>query len=90
MVSAYNEISTKYNDLQASSDLIKGENASLSKKLKEAKAIISMQKAKLRKIDYKAKYYEDKSRIIKMFTIVKVPVEIMKDFTEGKFSSWDL
>ena len=51
VVLAYNEISTKYNELQASSDLMKGKNAHLSKKLKEADAIIFMREAEHRKVE---------------------------------------
>ena len=88
-VLAYNDVSTKYNDLWAFSNLIKSENAHLSKKLKEAETTFFVQEAELKKVELKVEYYEDKSRIIKMFTIVKVRAEIMKEFTEGKSSSWD-
>ena len=48
-----------------------------------------MQEAKLKKVELKTEYYENKSRSIEMFTTVKVHVEIMKEFTKGKSSSWD-
>ena len=41
-MSAYNELSTEYNDFQAAFDLMKSENARFSKKLKETEATISM------------------------------------------------
>ena len=55
MVSAYNDISNKYNALQASSDLMKGDNTHLSKKLKEAETNLSIREAELRKVKEKAK-----------------------------------
>ena len=86
---AYNDIANKYNDLQATSDLMIGENARLTKKVLEAEATISMWEAELKKVELKAEYYKDKSHSIEMFTTVKVCAKIMKEFTEGKSSSWD-
>ena len=89
VVQAYNDIANKYNDLQAASNLMKCENARLTKKLKEAKTTISVQEAKLKKVKLKAEYYEDKSHSIEMFLIEKVHAEIMKEFTERKSPFWD-
>ena len=50
-VSAYNDISAKYNDFQAASDLMKGENARLSKKLKEVEVTISIQDVELKRVE---------------------------------------
>ena len=55
VVSAYNDILTKYNDLHAYSDLIKGENIHLTKKLKEAKLALSEQEKEMKKVKEKAK-----------------------------------
>ena len=86
---AYSDIANKYNDLQAASGLMKSENSCLTKKLKKAKTTISVWEAELKKVELKAKYYEDKSHSIEMFKIVKICAEIMKEYTKGKSSSWN-
>ena len=47
MAQAYNDIAGKYNKLQTTFELMKSENAHLTKKLKESKATISVQEVEL-------------------------------------------
>ena len=68
---------------------MKSENARLSKKLKEVEAALSAQEAELKKVETKAEYYDEKSTSIELFTTVKVHAEMLKEYTEGKISSWD-
>ena len=63
---------------------MKSENAHLTKKLKESEKTITVREDKLKKVEQKAKYYEDKCTSIEMFTTIKVRVEMMKEFVEGK------
>lgn len=37
----------------------------------------------------KVEYYEDKSMSIKLFTMEKVRAEMVKDYKEGRMSTWD-
>ena len=85
----HNEILNKYNQLNSIADLMKSKNAHLSKILKVAEATLSLQKAELNQVEQQAKYYKDKSSSIKMYTMVKVRVEMLKEYTKGKTSSWD-
>ena len=85
----HNEIFNKYNELKSFADLIKNENAYLSKNLKAAEATLAAKEAELKQVESKAEYYEDKSTSIKLFTTVKVYTEILKEYSEGKISSWD-
>ena len=50
----------------------------------------SAQEAELKEVKTKADCYEDKSMSIKLFTTVKVRVEMVKDYKEGMMSTWDL
>ena len=50
VVQAHNNIFEKYNELKASADLMKNENACLSKKLKAVEEDFSAQEAKLKKV----------------------------------------
>ena len=86
---AQNEISKKYNELHSAMDLMKSENAHLTKSLKEVETTISVRVAELKRVEWHADYYEDKSSSIKMYTTVKVRAEIMKKFAKGKTSSWN-
>ena len=86
-VQSHNNISEKYNELKASSDLMKNENARLTRKLKESEAVLSAWEAEFKKVESKAEYYEDKSTSIELFTTVKVRAEMLKEYTEGKLSS---
>ena len=72
MVQAYNDITNKYDNLQATSDLMKGESACLTKKLNETEATIFVRETELKKVELIAKYYEKKSHSIEIFTIVKI------------------
>ena len=53
------------------------------------KAAFSTQEAKFKKVESKAKYYKDKSTSIELFTTVKVCAEMLKEYIEGRISSWD-
>ena len=88
VVQAYNDISRKYNELQNVVDLMKNENAHLTKSLNEAKATISVREAELKRAEQQTEYYEDKSSSTEMFTTIKVRAKMMKEFTEGKTSLW--
>ena len=88
-VQAHNNISEKYNELKASSNHMKNENAHLTRKLKESEVALSTQEVEFKKVESKAKYYEDKSTSIELFTTVKVHAKMLKEYTEGKLSSWD-
>ena len=69
---------------------MKSENVRLTKKLKEVKATLSAQDAKLQKVMDKAEYYKNKYRSIEMFTTVKVRTEVIQEYVDGKSSSWNL
>ena len=86
----YNNFSEKYNEPKSSNDLTKSENARLSKKLKEAEVALSAKEAELKQVEYKAEYFGDNSISIKLFTTVKVYAEMLKEYAEGRISSWDL
>ena len=49
----------------------------------------SAREAELEEVRSKAEHYEDKSMSMKLFTTVKVRAEMIKDFLEGKMSTWD-
>ena len=63
-VQAHNNISEKYKELQAFANLMKSENAHLSKKLKAMKTALSAREVEFKKVESKAEYYEDKSTSI--------------------------
>ena len=86
---AYNDIASKYNELQIDSELMKSENSHLTKKIKEDEAIISVREVVLKKVERKVEYYEEKSSSIEIFMTVKVCVEMINEFTEGKSYSWN-
>ena len=52
-------------------------------------AAYSTQNAELKEVWSKAEYLEDKSMSIKLFTTVKVRVEMVKEYKEGKLLDWD-
>ena len=86
---AHIEISNKYNEPKSSANLIKSENARLSKSLKAAKATFYIRETELKQIEWQAEYYKDKSSSIEMYTTVKVRAEMLKEYTKGKSSSLD-
>ena len=88
-VQVHNNISDKYNELKSFVDLMKSENARLSKNLKAAEVALFAKEAKLKQVEFNAKYYEDKSTSINLFTIVKVHADMLKEYSEGKISSRD-
>ena len=83
----HNEIPNRYNELKSIANLIKSENAHLSKSLKAAESTFSIWEAELKRVEQQVKYYEDKSSSIEMFTTVKVRAEMLKEYSEGKASS---
>ena len=85
----HKDISKNYNELQSSADLMKSEKARLSKNLIVAEATLSTKEAELKRVESKVEYYEDKSTSIGLFTTVKVHAEMLKEYYEGKTSSWD-
>ena len=89
VVQTRNILSEKYNELKSSFDLKESENAHFSRKLKEVEEALFAWEVELKKVKSDAEYYEDKSTSIELFTTVKVHVEILKEYTEGKLSSWD-
>ena len=88
-IQEHNTLCENYNELKSFADLKESENARLSKELKEVKAALSSREAEFRKVESKAEYYKDKSTSIKLFTTVKVRAELLKEYTEGRISSWD-
>ena len=85
----YNNLSKKFNELKSDADDKRNEKVRLKKKLEELEAAHSTREAKLKEAWSKVGYYEYKSRSIKLFTIVKVRAEMLKDYKEGKMSTWD-
>ena len=85
----HNELSKKYNELSSTVDLLKSENAHLSKRLKEEEGSITVREAELKRFKQRAEYYEDKSSSIEMYITVKVRTEMMREYLGGKASSWD-
>ena len=88
-VQAYNNIFKKYNELKDFADLMKSENARLSKKLKEAEVALYVPEAEFKKVESMAEYCEDKSTNIELFNVFKVRAEMVKEYTEGTIFSWD-
>ena len=86
----YNKLSDQYNVLKKGVDAKDGENARLKKKVEDLEALISARDKDLKDAQYKADYYEDRSTSMKLFTTVKVRAEMMKEFSEGKATGWDL
>ena len=86
----HNILSEKYNEPTTSANHKERENAHLGKELKKVKAALFVWEAKFKKVESKAEYYEDKSTSIKLFTTVKVHAEMLKEYIEGKISTWDL
>ena len=74
---SYNEFSGWNNHLKASFDLSKNEVSCLNKELKEAKVALSVWDSELEKAVDKAAYFEDKSRSIEMFTMIKVCAKLL-------------
>ena len=88
-VQTHNNLSVKYNELEVASDETKRENARLKKKLEEADAELFAQEIELKEAKSKAEHFEDKSTSMKLFTTVKVRTEMLKEYKEGQFSTWD-
>ena len=53
------------------------------------KTTLSAQEVKLKIAKSNAEYYEDKSTSIELFTTIKVHAKMLKEYTEGRLSSWD-
>ena len=51
LVQAHNEILKKYNNLYTAANLIKSENARLTKSLREAEVTISVRDVKLKRVE---------------------------------------
>ena len=90
MVETYNKLSGQYNDLKKSVDLKDAENARLKKKVEELEAEVFARDKALKDAQYRADYFEDKSTSMKLFTMVKIRAEMVKEFSEGKATAWDL
>ena len=89
-IQAHNKVLRKYNELNSTADLLKSENACLSKSLKKAEATISLREVELKQVEQRVEYYQDKSSSMEMYTTVKIRVEMMRDFLDEKASSWDI
>ena len=57
--------------------------------MKETKATFFEWNREHEKVDGKAEYYEEKSRSIEMFNTIKVCAELLREFIDGKSSSWN-
>ena len=90
MAETYNKLSGQYNDLKKSIDLKDAENARLKKKIEELEVDVSARDKALKDAQYKADYFEDRSMSMKLFTTVKIRAEMVKEFSEGKTTAWDL
>ena len=90
MVETYNKLSDQYNALKKNADAKDGENARLKKKVEDLEALVSARDKDLKDARYRVDYYEDRSTSMKLFTTVKVRAEMMKEFSEGKATGWDL
>ena len=51
--------------------------------------VLSAREAELKEVQSKAEYYKEKSTRIVLFTMVKIQVEMLKEYTEDKSSSWN-
>ena len=90
VIQAHNILSKKYNEFKFSVGHKDSENAHLSKELIEVKAALSAWETELKKVKSDVKYCEDKSISIKLFTTIKVCAKMLKEYTEGTLSSWNL
>ena len=87
---SFNNLSGQYNDLKKDADTKDMDNARLKKKVEDLEALVSARDKELADARYRADYYEDKSTSMKLFTTVKVRVEMTKEYSEGKAVNWDL
>ena len=58
--------------------------------MEELEALISVRDKELTDARYKADYYEDKLTSMKLFTTMKVRVEMTKEYSDGMATNWDL
>ena len=89
-VESYNNLFGQYNDLKKGADAKDAKNARLKKKIEVLEALVSARDKALKDAQYRADYYEDRSTSMKLFTTVKVRAKMVKEFSEGKATAWDL
>lgn len=52
--------------------------------------MLAARRRELKEVKKRAEHFEDKCTSIEMFTNIKVHAEMMKEFADGKASSWDV
>ena len=86
----YNNLFENFNELKSVTDDKGNKNVRLKKKLEELEAVHSAWEVQLKEAQSKPEYYKNKSTSIRLSTIVKIRAKMLKDYTEGKMSTWDL
>ena len=69
----YKNRSSQYNVLKKDVNVKEEENARLKKRVEDLEALMSVREKELKDAQFKAKYYEDKSTSMKLFTTIKSP-----------------